>query len=169
MDSYYESTEESPTKAHLYSVDLTGKKTCISCKLKETKDGRCTNYFSSFSKKSSWYILTCSGPGVPVSWFRSTRDNTVIPLESNADLQKRLETTDLPTYKYHIVKTTDQEYDIHVRETRPPNFDKKKKYAVLFNVYGGPSSQQIMETYQTGYETYLTSNYDIIICEVDGR
>ncbi len=26
-----------------------------------------------------------------------------------------------------------------------------------------------METYQTGYHTYLTSNYDIIVCEVDGR
>ena len=26
-----------------------------------------------------------------------------------------------------------------------------------------------MERFQTGYATYLTSNFDIIVCEVDGR
>ena len=26
-----------------------------------------------------------------------------------------------------------------------------------------------METFQIGYHTYLTSNFDIIVCEVDGR
>ncbi len=33
-----------------------------------------------------------------------------ILLESNADLQKKLETTELPTYKYYTIKTTDQQY-----------------------------------------------------------
>ncbi|XP_028393051.1 dipeptidyl peptidase 4-like isoform X2 [Dendronephthya gigantea] len=166
---YYEGTEESSMKLHLYSVDLKGKKTCLSCELKETKEGRCTNYDSSFSTKSSWYILTCLGPGVPISWFKSSTDKSEILLYANTRLEKLLDTTEMPTYKYYVIKTTDEEYEIHVRELRPPNFDEKKKYAVLFNVYGGPSSKEIMETFQTGYHTYLTSNFDIIVCEVDGR
>jgi hypothetical protein len=36
---------------------------------------------------------------------------------------------------YRVIKVFRFILDIHVRETRPPNFDEKKKYAVLFNVY----------------------------------
>jgi hypothetical protein len=35
---------------------------------------------------------------------------SVVLLESNAELEKTLETTAMPTYKYYTIKTTDQLY-----------------------------------------------------------
>ena len=72
------------------------------------------------------------GPGVPISWFHSTKDNTgsynsyfpcsvvnftehfffvlVNVIESNEELQRTVETTSMPTERYFTIKTTDQLY-----------------------------------------------------------
>lgn len=81
-------------------------------------------------------------------------------LQSNEKLAKKLETTPLPKFVYHKIKTTDGAYgkysslfsplisylntrkncdvfcylDIWVREMRPPDFQANRKYAVLFDV-----------------------------------
>jgi len=45
------------------------------------------------------------------------------------------------TERFYTVKS--DSHDIAVKETRPANFDEKKKYPVLLSVYGGPNTQKV--------------------------
>jgi hypothetical protein len=69
---YYLATEESnPATLHLYSVSdnietAPNKPHCISCDVRTAVDDtECLYVRSSFSRNSSYYILTCSGPWIP--------------------------------------------------------------------------------------------------------
>jgi len=52
----------------------------------------------------------------------------------------------------------------------PADFDPSKKYPVLFNVYGGPGSQTVLNNYGGGdlWDRYLTQE-GIIVVSVDNR
>ena len=62
-------------------------------------------------------------------------------LTDNSETKKKLNERDLPVTKYYTVKSDG--FDIPVKETRPANFDENKKYAILFDVYGGPNTQKV--------------------------
>uniref|UniRef100_A0A8C3VHM9 Fibroblast activation protein alpha n=1 Tax=Catharus ustulatus TaxID=91951 RepID=A0A8C3VHM9_CATUS len=51
----------------------------------------------------------------------------------------------------------------------PPQFDRSKKYPLLIQVYGGPCSQNVKETFGISWITYLASKEGIIVALVDGR
>ncbi|XP_078344654.1 dipeptidyl peptidase 4-like isoform X2 [Oculina patagonica] len=167
---YFTATKESPTQLHVYSVYIkTGQLDCLTCNLPTVIEGnKCSYYGASFSLKGSWYILYCKGPGIPEITLRSTKDNKVKILQDNSALRSRLAGVSLPKEETYTVKSDD--YDIYVKEYRPPNFDEKKKYAVLFSVYGGPASQKVVDSYGYGFESgYLVSNFDLIVVNVDAR
>jgi dipeptidyl-peptidase-4 len=53
----------------------------------------------------------------------------------------------------------------------PPNFDPNKKYPVLFDVYGGPGSQTVLNSYRPGDFTWhqMLAQKGYIIVSVDNR
>ena len=58
-----------------------------------------------------------------------------------------------------------------MREIRPPRMDDsgKTKYPVLFNVYGGPNSQQVSLRYAMDWHHFLAASHKYIVVVVDGR
>ncbi len=50
----------------------------------------------------------------------------------------------------------------------PPNFDQNRKYPVLFQVYGGPASPRVSDTYPQLTQLYLAQE-GIIVVSVDHR
>lgn len=87
----------------------------------------------------------------------------------NRALEKKM--SELATPKRRNFKIPAGKYDLLATEFLPPNFDENKKYAVHFEVYGGPGSQRVTELFfkQLGWIAYLVSNFDIIVVMVDGR
>ena len=63
-------------------------------------------------------------------------------LTSNEHVKTLLGKKNMHTEHFFTVKSDG--YDIAVKETRPANFDKKKKYPVLLSVYGGPNTQKVI-------------------------
>uniref|UniRef100_A0A672VDH7 Fibroblast activation protein alpha n=1 Tax=Strigops habroptila TaxID=2489341 RepID=A0A672VDH7_STRHB len=60
-------------------------------------------------------------------------------------------------------------YTLWYKMLLPPQFDRSKKYPLLIQVYGGPCSQNVKETFSISWITYLASKEGIIVILVDGR
>jgi len=58
---------------------------------------------------------------------------------------------------------------LNVVERRPPHFNEKKKYPVLFYLYGGPGSQTVSKTFGVDFQAYVAANLGYIVVTVDGR
>uniref|UniRef100_A0A8B9E6Y5 Fibroblast activation protein alpha n=1 Tax=Anser cygnoides TaxID=8845 RepID=A0A8B9E6Y5_ANSCY len=60
-------------------------------------------------------------------------------------------------------------YTLWYKMLLPPQFDRSKKYPLLIQVYGGPCSQNVKDTFSISWITYLASKEGIIVALVDGR
>lgn len=52
--------------------------------------------------------------------------------------------------------------------TKPYNFDPNKKYPLLMEQYGGPGSQQVLDSWKFSWEQFLNQEGYVVAC-VDGR
>lgn len=118
----------------------------------------------------------CQGPFVPVVQMVDVKRKTIYQLlAGNQESRQKLTKKDLPNNVYYTVKSDG--LDIRVKETRPPNFDATKKYAVLFDVYGGPNTQKVILFYfyfRWGYFACLFSlslvwSFDFIIFFIENQ
>ncbi|KAI0758596.1 Alpha/Beta hydrolase protein [Irpex lacteus] len=76
---------------------------------------------------------------------------------------------ELPVVTYSTIESDG--YELNVREIRPPRMDDsgKTKYPVLFQVYGGPFSQQVDVKYSVNFHHYLAATHKYVVVTVDGR
>ncbi|XP_065655419.1 prolyl endopeptidase FAP isoform X9 [Hydra vulgaris] len=166
---YFRSTESSSRYRHVYSYNLkTNKKNCITCGLIKDKEtgANCTYYYPQFSKECSWVTLMCQGPFVPSTIMYNIKSKYQILLSNNINTRNALKEKDMPTVHYYTINSDG--YDIPVRETRPYDFDPKRKYAVLFDVYGGPNTQKVDDMFTIEFSTIFPS-YNIILVNFDAR
>jgi dipeptidyl aminopeptidase/acylaminoacyl peptidase len=167
---YYVSTEleESvirPRQRHLWSVGTAESniRHCLSCSTP------CKYSTASFSNSGEFYMLSCTGPDVPSYTLHDIYTDEVTVLEDNQELKSRLEDYMLPRTIYFSIDSDSVSEGFEVAFLLPPNFSKGGKYAVLFEVYGGPGSQKVSQTFYLDWRTYLVSNFDIIVIMLDGR
>jgi len=64
---------------------------------------------------------------------------------------------------------TDDGFELPAMWILPPNFDEKKKYPVLFSVYGGPGGTDVKNSFSAYLDRYFISQNDIIYFIVDHR
>lgn len=162
---YYVSTEKSSIERHVYSVKLDG--TDRQPITDVSKDGY---YDVSFSKRGGYALLSYRGPGIPNQKMISTPvlgQNFTKPWSSNAALQELASRHELPTFHYTTVNIDG--FDLNVVERRPPHFNPKKKYPVLFYVYGGPGSQLVSKRFNIDFQAYVAGGLEYIVVTVDGR
>ncbi|XP_066921134.1 prolyl endopeptidase FAP-like, partial [Clytia hemisphaerica] len=168
---YFRSTEQSPRYRQVYSIDVnTKEKKCLTCGLIKdpTTKQECTYHYPVFSKQCSWVSLMCQGPFLPtVQMFDVKNEKVYQMLASNDKSREQLKEKDLPVNVYYTIKSDG--YDIPVKETRPPTFDVNKKYAVLFDVYGGPNTQKVLDMFSLHFNEYLCTNFDILVLQIDAR
>lgn len=165
----------SPGERHLYTVTdfesgQPGIVACISCDVVNTRDGLCGYNSFEFSIEKSYYTMSCKGPHVPQDYlFKTSPNKKIATLVTNELLSSALAEKNLPKISNLDIKIDGGKYDAKVRLYLPHDFNERKKYPLLVNVYAGPNSQQISDMFKLDWGTYLTTSEDIIYAVIDGR
>ncbi len=63
---------------------------------------------------------------------------------------------------------TEDGFDLPAMWVLPPNFDKNKKYPIVFTIYGGPNAGTVYDRFRNYSSNFMTQN-DIIVFAVDHR
>lgn len=162
---YFVATKESPIQRHVYSVKLDGSE------LHSITDTEKEGYYDvSFSTGSGYALLSYQGPDIPWQKVISTPSNKGHfdrHIEDNKGLAKSAAEHELPIEIYQTVNLGG--IDLHVVERRPPHFDERRRYPVIFHLYGGPGSQTVNKKFTVDFQAYLASNLGYIVVTVDGR
>ncbi|KAL3418759.1 dipeptidyl aminopeptidase b [Phlyctema vagabunda] len=162
---YFVATKESSIQRHVYSVKLDGTD------LQPLTDISKEAFYSvSFSSGAAYALLTYGGPGIPWQKVISTpsnKDHYEDIIEENKGLADMAKKHELPILVYSTVNVDG--FELNVVERRPPHFDAKKRYPVLFYLYGGPGSQSVDKSFSVTFQEYIAANLGYIVVTVDGR
>lgn len=158
---YYQSAEESPLRRAVYRIDAKGNKTKLS-----TKQG--TNR-AVFSANLAYYVNYFSNANDPmrITVHEVKTQKELRVLQDNAALKSLLATYVYSPKEFMTVQTASG-YDLNAWIVKPVNFDASRKYPVLMIQYSGPNSQQVLDSYDFGWEHYLASA-GFVVVSVDGR
>ena len=160
---YYSSYEESSIERHVYSIKLDGSKK----KKLSTQKG--TNR-ANFSKTFKYYILTHSSANTPTYiTLHNQKGKLIRVLEDNERLKGTMA-------KYGFAKTefltvpTESGQELNAWMIKPVDFDPEKKYPLFIYVYGGPESQNVIDSWgrRTAWFQMLVQQGYIVAC-VDNR
>src|SRR5690606_15765058 len=80
----------------------------------------------------------------PVSEFISLPENK--PLDVAKSISKNIKTTDDTDVEYMTI-VTDKGVSLDAWINKPKNFDPKKKYPIVFYVYGEPAAATVGDSY----------------------
>ncbi|EPX73325.1 dipeptidyl peptidase [Schizosaccharomyces octosporus yFS286] len=141
------------------------------------------------SPDANYMLLNYLGPGIPtqaiyslnaclgdwmnsistgdVSWNGGLIPTLLYIVEDNKELHTAALNYEFPS-KYT------ESVDIHnitafFQEIRPKNFDPRKKYATVFEIYGAPGSQLVTGKYEMDANELMASSLDILVVKVDLR
>ncbi|KAF1810675.1 hypothetical protein P152DRAFT_460371 [Eremomyces bilateralis CBS 781.70] len=162
---YFVATKDGSIERHVYKVKLDG--TGLEPLTDVSKDG----YYSvSFSSGAGYALLSYDGPGIP--WQKvistpSTHEQFDATIEENKQLATFAAKHELPIYNYQTI--TIDGVELNLLERRPPHFNEKKKYPVLFWMYQGPGSQTVDKKFNVDFQSYVASNLGYIVVTLDGR
>ncbi|USP77132.1 hypothetical protein yc1106_04406 [Curvularia clavata] len=162
---YYISTEKSSIERHVYSVYLNG-----TGKSEVVENSGSGFYDASFSAGGSYALITYRGPGIPwqrIMSTKSTNEKYQKVIEENKALDRFVRQHEMPILNYQTIDVDG--FTLNVLERRPPHFDAKKKYPVLFYQYSGPGSQEVSKRYRVDFQSYIAASLGYIVVTVDGR
>ena len=154
---YYTSTEASPLQRQLYSIrfDGSGQRRIT------TAEG---NHHINMAPTATYFLDNYSSMRQPTQveiWAASGQK--LRTLENNAATMKWLE-----THAYSPVEifsfTTSDGVRLDASMIKPVPFDPNKRYPVIFDIYGGPGSQQVYDQFAfSGWQQWLAQEGYVII------
>lgn len=155
---YYQSTVSSPINRVVSRLDFKGKVTDLS-----PTDATSS---AAFSPDFAFYTLTTQSAQKPpvVTFVNATGDKTVKTLEDNAEYAAKW--AGAPHREFFTMQSDG--YTLNGWMLKPANFSPSRRYPVVMYQYSGPGSQQVLNTWSIGWDTYFTTQGYIVIC-VDGR
>ncbi|OAQ67903.1 dipeptidyl aminopeptidase [Pochonia chlamydosporia 170] len=163
---YFVAAKESSIQRHVYSVKLDGSD------LTPLTDTTSEGYYTvSFSSKAGFALLTYKGPKIPYQKVISTPSTTAKysrTIEDNAELADRAKKHELPILKYGTLKLSNG-ISVNYLERRPPHFNPKKKYPILFQQYSGPISQTVTKKFTVDFQSYVASSLGYLVVTIDPR
>ncbi|KAF7564068.1 hypothetical protein G7046_g56 [Stylonectria norvegica] len=163
---YFIATKESSIQRHVYSVSLDGSD------LRPLTNTSAEAYYgASFSAGAGFVLLSYRGPKIPFQQVVSTPSTHAVyshTLEDNAELADRARKHELPVLKYGTVDIGD-DIKLNYLERRPPHFDPKKQYPVLFQQYSGPGSQSVTKKFAVDFQAYVAAALGYLVITVDPR
>jgi dipeptidyl aminopeptidase/acylaminoacyl peptidase len=121
-----------------------------------------------FSRDNAYYVDTWSRVDLaPISQLRRTSDAKVILDLEHADA------TELVKAGWHapevfVAKGRDGTTDIWGVIIRPTNFDPKKKYPVIENIYAGPQGSFVPKTFAPWLGMQSIAELGFIVVQIDG-
>ena len=112
--------------------------------------------------------MTCEGPGPPNRVYIYSTDDvskavTVIRTKPAKSLHVQR------SVKMEIKSVVIGGIKFYVKFYKPTNFDARKKYRVVFNVYGGPTKNKVTTKYQAAYAYYFAGHYQNVVVMLDAR
>ncbi|HUQ19900.1 MAG TPA: S9 family peptidase [Gemmatimonadaceae bacterium] len=139
---YYSSTQASPLQRQLYSVKFDG----TGARAITTTPG---NHQFDMSPNTEYFIDRWSSRTQPTQvdlW--STERGKLRQMEGNAAVTQWLATHEYSPQEFFSFTTSDGAH-IDGSMIKPIPFDPTKRYPVVFNIYGGPGSQQVYDQFST--------------------
>ena len=156
---YFGARKEASTRTDLYSVGFNGKN------LKRLTFGDYTHQVA-MSPSGKHFITTYSNVNTP---------HKRALMDANGKLVKELgdsKSADFNNYAFGktemITIPSGDGYDLPAAITYPTDFDKTKKYPVIFSIYGGPDAGTVTNTWK-GTANQWWANEGIIQIAVDHR
>ncbi|KAM9328458.1 dipeptidyl peptidase 4-like [Pholidichthys leucotaenia] len=162
---YYSSNEYSsqPGGKNVYKWTKGQNIKCLTCNLFQN-----CNYNSAyFSHNATFYLMSCSGPGIPYYSLMDANNSQRKVLENNTQFQILTSQIKMPTMRRGTITVAG--YNLWYQMFLPPGFDESKKYPLLIDVYAGPCSQKVNYMFRVNWSTYLASTENIIVASFDGR
>jgi dipeptidyl aminopeptidase/acylaminoacyl peptidase len=118
-----------------------------------------------------FYVLECLGPDPPSASLVDLWSNTKLAiLDTQPALRDRLAAMASPQVKT-IKVLVDGGYHAQVRLHLPPGLreDEEMTFPLILHVCGAPGSQLVSEQWSVDWGTYLASNRNFIVAQIDGR
>ncbi|XP_049834013.1 dipeptidyl aminopeptidase-like protein 6 isoform X2 [Schistocerca gregaria] len=131
----------------------------------------CLFHNAVFSPSVAFFALECLGPGVPTVRLYATRGpRLLLHMQNNTRLLERAAKMALPQVKTFAVQISGG-YFAQVRLHLPPGLREEEitSYPLVVQVYGGPGTQLVTERWKLDWSTFLASNRDFIVAQIDGR
>ncbi|MDA3823114.1 MAG: DPP IV N-terminal domain-containing protein, partial [Bacteroidales bacterium] len=159
---YFTSTEVSPLDVNLYSIKFNGKsKKRITCEEGNHRVNVSPNgnyFFDNYSSVSS----------ASTAWFKSINGKVNDTLADNSTVKRFLEEhVYAPKELFTFTNSDGVELDGYL--VKPLNFDPEKSYPLLLDIYGGPGSQGVYNTFGTnGWHQWLAQQ-GFVIASVNNR
>jgi dipeptidyl-peptidase 4 len=146
---------------HLYSVHFDGTGLTL-------LDPGDANHDSRLSPSRQYVVdNTTRFDGAPSSVLRDARGNKIMDLEKT-DLSKLVEVGwKMP--ETFIVKAADGVTDLYGQMWKPFDFDAKKKYPIIANVYPGPQTESMNHSFQPTATQQQLAQLNFIVIQVGNR
>lgn len=160
---YFISNEPSPMDKALYSIKLDGTDKRLLSPEKGTSRVQ-------FSKNFQYYILSYSDANTPPTiTLNSVRDGLITVLQDNKKLKSYIEQYNFIQKKFiSFINSTGVQINGWIMT---PQLEAGKRYPVLFEIYSGPGSQIVLNSWGGNdyvWYQYLCQKGYIIVC-FDGR
>lgn len=162
MKLYYSSTEVSPLERHLYSIDFNGSG-------KKQLTLTAGNHSVNVSHNGKYYMDSYSDNKTPVQvelW--TTKGKMLRKLVDNKDVLQYLEEHVYSPKELFSFETSDgQKLDGYL--IKPVDFDPEKTYPVMLDIYGGPGSQSVYNSFgSNAWHQYLAQE-GYVVADVNNR
>jgi dipeptidyl-peptidase 4 len=170
---FYSANTESDIKAqHIYVVknENGAKSSCLTCR----KEFESYSYFTADMPSNGKHLaIIAQGPEIPRVYLTSL-DSTklelvdIMEIESNNDLREHLKDWKIPRVIYDSIQL-DNGSKSSVKMVVPSDLDPKLKHPMIIDVYGGPDSSSVTNSWSIDWGTYLVSAKNYIYVRIDGR
>lgn len=134
--------------------------------------GETGTYSADFSANGEYYISTFSNTDTPVQYtINNNKGKVLIVLEDNKEQKEVLAQYGAERKEFGKFKTT-QGTELNYWMIKPTNMEKGKEYPLLMYVYGGPGSQEVLNS-QSRFSDYMwfrmLAQKGYVVACVDGR
>ncbi len=157
---YYQSDESDATRREVYSVDLKGKKVCLT-RRKGVNDA----FFNADYSCSVQTWMDLNTP--PVTTLNDPTGLEVRIIENNKKVRSEVANFGFKDKQFIKVLSADGQ-QLNGWILKPADFSNDKKYPVVMLQYSGPDSQQALDNFKFDWEYALAQEGFVVLC-VDGR
>ncbi len=159
---YYTSTETSPLEINLYSIKLNGKG-------KKRITNAVGNHRVNVSPNGNYYFDRYSSVSTPSNALLYRTDGKLIKdFTDNSRVETFLkEHVYAPMELFSFTNSDGMVLDGYI--IKPINFDPEKSYPLLLDIYGGPGSQEVYNTFDNdGWHQWLAQQ-GFVIASINNR
>lgn len=160
---YFTSAEKGAIHKGIYKIDINGKKKIAISEETGSNDAM-------FSAGMKYFVKSYSNANTPpVYTLCDNRGKQLEVLEDNAGLKKKLAKRGMSMKEFVTFKGAETELNGWM--IKPKDFDPNKKYPVYMNIYGGPGSNMVSDSWGGMSYMYhqLLAQSGYIVVSVDPR